>query len=66
MWKEEEDGNERVNANRIKEVMISGAKRLAVGCPFCMIMLNDAAKTANADLKLMDIAEIVLERLEVK
>jgi Fe-S oxidoreductase len=62
-WKEEEHGEERVSANRFKEVQASGADTLAVGCPFCMMMMVDAAKEANSEIKIRDIAEIVLENL---
>jgi Fe-S oxidoreductase len=64
MWKEEEHGTSRVNANRMKEAIASGADKLAVGCPFCMIMLTDAAKDASASLAVQDLAEIVLSDLE--
>jgi Fe-S oxidoreductase len=64
MWKEEEHGEERVSANRFREAMQTGAKTLAVGCPFCMIMLNDAKNDAKSDMELLDIAEIVAGALE--
>jgi Fe-S oxidoreductase len=64
MWKEEEEGRERVSANRMKEVANTGADTLAVGCPFCLIMLTDAAKEVDSSLRLLDIAEIVAEQLE--
>ena len=65
MWKEEEHGTSRVNANRMKEAVATGADTLAVACPFCMIMLTDAAKDANAGLAVQDVAEIVLSCLDV-
>jgi Fe-S oxidoreductase len=64
MWKEEEHGSERVNANRFREAQATGAETLAVGCPFCMTMLNDARKEANSEMQVLDIAEIVAARLE--
>ena len=64
MWKEEEHGDERVNANRFREAMHTGAQALAVACPFCMIMLTDARKAANSDMQVLDIAELVAARLE--
>jgi len=63
MWKEEEHGHERVSENRFREAMATGRDTLAVGCPFCMIMLSDAAKTANSTMQVKDVAEIVAERL---
>jgi Fe-S oxidoreductase len=64
MWKEEEHGRERVNANRFREAQSTGADVLAVGCPFCMIMLTDAKKAANSEMQVLDIAELVANRLE--
>jgi Fe-S oxidoreductase len=66
MWKEEEEGSERVNANRFQEAQSTGAETLAVGCPFCMVMLNDAKKDSNSDMEVLDIAEIVLQSLDNK
>jgi Fe-S oxidoreductase len=59
MWKEEEHGKERVSANRFNEAVQTGAATVAVGCPFCMTMLNDARKDANSEVQVLDIAEIV-------
>ena len=64
MWKEEEHGKERVNANRFREAMATGADVLAVACPFCMIMLTDAKKAANSEMQVLDIAELIVARLE--
>ncbi len=64
MWKEEEEGEERVNANRFREAQETDSDILAVGCPFCMMMLNDASKDLNSDMKVLDIAEIVASQLE--
>jgi Fe-S oxidoreductase len=64
MWKEEEEGSERVSANRLREAEETGATRLAVGCPFCMIMLNDAAGTSNSKLQVIDIAELVADQFD--
>jgi Fe-S oxidoreductase len=64
MWKEEQHGWERVNANRFKEAEATGADVLAVGCPFCMIMLTDAQKAINSEMQVLDIAELIAARLE--
>lgn len=63
MWKEEEEGRQRVSANRMGEAIASGAETLAVGCPFCMVMLTDAKKDANTQLEVQDVAEIIAARL---
>jgi Fe-S oxidoreductase len=64
MWKEEEHGKERVNANRFHEAERTGAAALAVGCPFCLAMLSDARADANSEMQVKDVAEIVAEALE--
>ncbi len=64
MWKEEAEGNQRVNANRFREAQSTGADTLAVGCPFCMVMLNDAKNDANSEMEVLDIAEIVARSLD--
>jgi Fe-S oxidoreductase len=63
MWKEEQHGTERVNANRFREAQSTGASTLAVGCPFCMIMLNDGCNDANSEMQVKDVAEIVAANL---
>jgi Fe-S oxidoreductase len=63
MWKEEEPGTERVNAARYSEAKSTGAKTLAVGCPFCLTMMSDAAKSDEA-MQVLDVAEIVAARLK--
>ncbi len=59
-WKEEESGLERVSADRIREAEATGADTLAVGCPFCMMMLSDASQNG---MQVRDVAEIVAERV---
>ena len=63
MWKEEEHGTEAVNQNRYAEAAATGAKTVAVGCPFCLTMLTDAAKKGDGSLQVKDVAEILAERL---
>ncbi|MCS6906994.1 MAG: (Fe-S)-binding protein [Anaerolineales bacterium] len=64
MWKEEEHGFERVNMARFRQAQESGAKTLAVACPFCLTMLSDAAAQAQSRMAVLDIAEIVLQHIE--
>ena len=59
MWMEERVG-EKVNHRRLDHVIESGAKGVAAACPYCLIMLDDAAKTKNReDIVRFDIAELV-------
>jgi Fe-S oxidoreductase len=59
MWKEEEHGIAAVNKTRFAEAKATGAGTLAVGCPFCMVMLTDAAKADGGTVQVKDVAEIV-------
>jgi Fe-S oxidoreductase len=55
---------ERVNHRRFAEALATGASGVAVACPYCAIMLQDAASHAGRDgFPILDIAEIVAERL---
>jgi Fe-S oxidoreductase len=64
VWKEEQHGAQAVNAARFAEAQATGAATLAVGCPFCLLMLGDAAKNAGNAMQVMDIAEIVAAQLD--
>src|SRR5208283_4787012 len=52
----------KIGVIRLEEAIETGAKTLAVGCPFCVAMFEDAAKAiVNESLAVKDIAEIVAE-----
>jgi len=53
----------KIGALRMEEAVKTGAKTLAVACPFCITMLEDAAKGPKGGLEVKDIAEIIAERL---
>ena len=59
MWKEEEPGSEAVNQSRYREAAATGATTIAVGCPFCLTMLSDAATQAGEGIVVQDVAELV-------
>lgn len=63
MWKEEEAGSARVNEARFAEAKATGANTVAVGCPFCLTMMTDAAKGDGDSMQVKDVAEIVAERM---
>ncbi len=63
VWMEDE-GEVRVNRNRMAQILQTGQDQVAVACPFCMIMLEDARGALDADqVQIRDIAEIVAENL---
>lgn len=64
MWKEESEGEQRINERRFYQAADSGAAALITACPFCLTMLTDAAKILNRPLEVQDMAEMILERLQ--
>ncbi len=61
----EENQGKRVNIERTEELLSTGAKTIAVNCPFCMTMISDGVKAKHAeDVKVKDVSEIVLESLK--
>src|SRR5204863_48790 len=46
MWMEETRGT-RINAERTKQALSTGAETVATGCPFCMTMMRDGLADAG-------------------
>jgi len=65
MWMEETIG-ERINLNRTTEAVETGADQIAVGCPFCRVMLSDGLTSKQADgsareeVEVLDVAQLLL------
>lgn len=61
MFKEEENGDIRINNLRTKEALDTGAEIIVAACPFCNTMLTDGVKLNEKEEKVqvLDIAEIV-------
>ncbi len=64
MWKEEEHGTAAVNLTRFAEAKATGAETVAVGCPFCLTMMEDASKADGGQVAVRDVAEMIAERLQ--
>ena len=62
MWMEEKAGK-RINIERTEEALATGADAIASACPFCMTMLSDGVKAKEANIPVLDIAEVVAGRL---
>jgi len=65
VWKEEKEGS-RINHKRLSQLMEAHPETIAVSCPFCMIMMDDAVKGKNLDeqVQVKDMLEIISESLE--
>ena len=68
MFKEAEKGDREIFIERTGEALETGADIIATACPFCMTMMTDGLKYANreADVRNLDIAELVAEAMEMK
>jgi len=62
----EENIGSRINMNRTTEAVETGADQIAVGCPFCRVMLSDGLTAQQADgsareeVEVLDVAEMLL------
>jgi Fe-S oxidoreductase len=69
MWLEENIGT-RINQNRGDEALATGASKIAVACPFCSVMLNDAVTVRSqeqgveAPAEVVDVATLLLSRVQ--
>jgi Fe-S oxidoreductase len=64
MWMEERIGK-RINTDRTEEALATGASAIAVGCPFCRIMLSDGLTAAQdagqgEGVEVLDVAQLLL------
>jgi Fe-S oxidoreductase/nitrate reductase gamma subunit len=66
MWMEETRGT-RINAERTRQALETGAGTVATNCPFCMTMLRDGLASAEGNqagtVSAVDIAEILADSL---
>ena len=65
MWMEERIGT-RVNEERVRQAKEIGAETIATGCPFCMTMISDGVNAQDDPIKVLDVAEIVLQATRPK
>jgi Fe-S oxidoreductase len=57
----------RVNQNRAREAVATGAKIVGTGCPFCLAMLEDGVKgiqLADGPVRVQDFVELVAEAID--
>jgi Fe-S oxidoreductase len=64
MWFDDPPGN-RVGGDRFDEIAATGAKTVAVACPFCLTMIRDVVGDRGSDLNVHDIAELLAASLDV-
>ena len=60
----EEKKEKRISALRLQQAIITGASVLAVACPYCRVMLEDAILVNNDNIMIKDVAELVWEAIQ--
>jgi Fe-S oxidoreductase/nitrate reductase gamma subunit len=64
MWMEESTGK-KVNTERSRELLATGASRVATACPYCIVMIDDGVKEhGRDDVRVQDISMHLLEAIE--
>jgi Fe-S oxidoreductase len=66
MWMEEDRGT-RINVERTRQALDTGADTVATACPFCLVMMRDGladAASSRRTVAAMDIAEVLAARLD--
>jgi Fe-S oxidoreductase len=64
----EEPPDQRVNRERARQAVDTGADVVAVACPFCMTMLEDGAASVAGDHELVvrDVAELLRDSVNTR
>jgi Fe-S oxidoreductase len=62
MWMEER--GKPINAERVRQAAETGADTLAVACPFCTVMLDDGVQSSGDELRVVDVATLLIESIE--
>ncbi|MFR9730488.1 (Fe-S)-binding protein [Saccharopolyspora sp. MS10] len=69
MWMEERTGK-RINVERVDEALGTAPQKIATGCPFCRVMLNDGLTArqnegaASEDVEVVDVAQLLLSSVK--
>lgn len=54
---------EKISSIRLKQLSVVEPETIALGCPYCLLMLEDAVRTSDNAVKVRDIAEIVYDHV---
>ncbi|HCB33931.1 MAG TPA: iron-sulfur protein, partial [Acidimicrobiaceae bacterium] len=63
MWMEETIGT-KVNDERSRELLDTGADRIATACPFCFIMIDDGVKGHGVESDEVKVADISIHLID--
>ena len=65
VFKEPEAGGEDVQVKRVQEMVDSGVAKVALACPFCMVMVQDGLNKVGKEkhIQVVDLAELVQQSM---
>ena len=63
MWQEEKLGTQ-INLTRVDEAIATGAEQIAVGCPFCRVMVSDGVQGRQSEVEVLDVAQALLRSVK--
>ncbi len=65
VFKEPETGGEDVQVKRVQEMVNSGVSKVALACPFCMVMVQDGLNKVGKEkhIQVVDLAELVQQSM---
>ena len=65
MWVEGTGEGERNSETRVKDAQAMGAEIIATACPFCVLTLEDGAKTTGLEDKILirEVLELVADAM---
>jgi Fe-S oxidoreductase len=55
----EENTGTRMSHHRLDELMVTNPDTIAVSCPYCVLMLEDAVKAKGLNVQVKDIGEMI-------
>jgi len=58
----EENTGTRMSHHRLDELMVTNPDTIAVSCPYCVLMLEDAVKAKGLNVQVKDIGEMIKAR----
>ncbi|MCH2020983.1 MAG: (Fe-S)-binding protein [Saprospiraceae bacterium] len=63
MFKEDEEGNKRINTKRTEQILDTNATVVAANCPFCITMLQDGIKEKEKqdNIMVLDLSEMIVQ-----
>ncbi|WP_172899748.1 (Fe-S)-binding protein, partial [Effusibacillus lacus] len=57
---------EKISTLRLRQLTSVNPQTIAVACPYCLMMMEDAVRTSELTVKVRDLAELVYDAMEYR